>query len=230
VLDGFRQGDVIFDIGANAGDKTDVFLRLGARVVAVEPDEANQKILRERFVRYRLTQKRVTIVGKAVSDADAIETMWIDGPGSAVNTLNHKWVEILKNDKNRIEYPLDSLDFARKKEVETTTLDRLIITYGLPFFVKIDVEGYELKVLRGLQQALPYLSFEVNLPEFKREGLECIELLRSLAPDGTFNYAADCKYGLALDRWVDSGQISRTVKQCSDKSIEVFWKGTVARR
>src|SRR5579863_480002 len=86
LLNGFRRGDLIFDIGANVGDKTDAFLRLGARVVSVEPDDANQAVLQDRFLRYRVVPKRVAIVGKAVSDRSAIETMWIDGPGSAVNT------------------------------------------------------------------------------------------------------------------------------------------------
>jgi len=67
LLNGFRRGDLIFDVGANVGDKTDLFLRLGTRVVSIEPDEANQEVLRDRFLRYRLAPKRVVIVGKAVS-------------------------------------------------------------------------------------------------------------------------------------------------------------------
>src|SRR5438876_10172326 len=43
-LKGFRPGHLIFDVGANEGQKTDIFLRLGAKVVAVEPDERNQSI------------------------------------------------------------------------------------------------------------------------------------------------------------------------------------------
>jgi hypothetical protein len=39
-LYGFREGDLIFDVGANHGGQADIFLRLGARVVAVEPDES----------------------------------------------------------------------------------------------------------------------------------------------------------------------------------------------
>jgi FkbM family methyltransferase len=58
------------------------------------------------------------------------------------------------------------LEFARRKAVKTTTLEELILTHDLPFFVKIDVEGYEASVIRGLQRPVPFLSFEVNLPEF----------------------------------------------------------------
>ena len=64
----FRNGNIIFDIGANEGYKTDIFLRLGAKVVAVEPDEHNQRILKQNFLTYRLFKRPVTIIGKAISD------------------------------------------------------------------------------------------------------------------------------------------------------------------
>jgi hypothetical protein len=77
---GFHRGDLIFDVGANDGRKTDVFLRLGARVLAVEPDEHNQQVIREKFLTLRLARKPVVIVGKAVSDKVTTETM-VDRPG-----------------------------------------------------------------------------------------------------------------------------------------------------
>ena len=54
LLAGLRQGDQIFDIGANRGDKTEVFLKLGSRVVSVEPDDSCRAIVRDRFIHYRL--------------------------------------------------------------------------------------------------------------------------------------------------------------------------------
>jgi FkbM family methyltransferase len=221
LLKGFRQGDLIFDIGAHTGSKTATFLRLGARVVAVEPDEVNQVILEEQFLRYRLARRPVAIVRKAVSDGNAVETMWVDEPGSAMNTLSPKWVETLRGDAARFGH---RLEFAHRKEVETTTLEQLIVTYGLPFFVKIDVEGYEQNVLRGMHRAVPYLSFEVNLPEFRPEGLRCVELLGRLARDGEFNYAADCRRGLILQEWLGQQDFVEVLNRCADKSIEVFWK------
>src|SRR4051794_16219844 len=83
LLDGFRRGDLIFDIGANDGSKTDVFLRLGARVVAVDPDDHNQDAIRNRFIRYRLRPWPVVVIGAAVSDSISTATMFVDGPGSA---------------------------------------------------------------------------------------------------------------------------------------------------
>jgi FkbM family methyltransferase len=221
VLDGFRKGDLIFDIGANQGYKADIFLRIGARVVAVEPDETSQEILKQKFMKYRLKNKPLVIVSKAISDKSTTEKMWIDTPGGAKNTLSRKWAETLRNDDKRFGY---RLTFGKWQEVETISMEQLFAAYGLPFFVKIDVEGHEISVLRGLSQPVPYLSFEVNLPEFRREGLECIQVLASLAPDGRFNYTADCRRGLVLRPWASKADISLVVDSCPDDSIEVFWK------
>jgi 16S rRNA A1518/A1519 N6-dimethyltransferase RsmA/KsgA/DIM1 with predicted DNA glycosylase/AP lyase activity len=81
-LQGFKKGDLIFDVGANEGYKTDIFLRLGARVAAVESDDANQEILRQKFLRHRLTPKPVNIDERAVSENVAVKSMWIEAPGS----------------------------------------------------------------------------------------------------------------------------------------------------
>ena len=92
LLTGFQQQDLIIDVGANCGDKTGVFLRLGARVLAVEPDEANQERLTRRFLRHRFSKKPVIVVGKALSDRQTVETMWVDS-ALALNTFSRKWVE-----------------------------------------------------------------------------------------------------------------------------------------
>ena len=220
-LEGFQKGSVIFDIGANIGYKTDIFLRLGAKVIAVEPDEINQEVLRKRFRRNRLFPKPVSIEGKAVSDNVGMMTLWIDAPGSALNTLNPKWADELRSNDTRFGH---RFDFALEKTVETTTLDKLITRHGCPFYIKIDVEGHELNVLRGLKHHVPYLSFEVNLPGFKNEGLECIQILARIAADGEFNYAADCHHGLALEKWTPAMAFIQTFEQCKEPSVEIFWR------
>jgi len=223
-LTDLRPGDLIFDIGANEGFKTDLFLRLGARVIAIDPDETNQSILRDTFERFRLRRRSLVIVGKAVSDKSGLETMWIDGPGSAVNTLSQKWATTLKENKARQTNEHYGLDFSRQKTVETMTLEQLMSDHGVPIFIKIDVEGYELNVIRGLQRPVSYLSFEVNLPEFRSEGLQCVEVLGRLATTGQFNYAADCEQGMALDNWLNADAFLSVLKRCTESAIEVFWK------
>jgi FkbM family methyltransferase len=171
-----------------------------------------------------LRPKPVTIVGKAVSERETVERMWIDAPGSAKNTLSQKWVSTLRSDQARFGA---RLEFAAEKDVETTTLDHLIGLHGEPFFVKIDVEGFEPNVLRGLTRRVPYISFEVNLPEFNAEGTECIALLKRLDAAGRFNFAADMQ-GLALSQWLDADAFRDVFERCSESSIEVFWKAAAA--
>ena len=223
-LQGFRKNDLIFDIGANQGYKSDIFLRLGARVVAVDPDPANHKILRQRFRTYRLQKKPITIVGKALSDHEGVETMWVNEPGSAKNTLNVKWVETLRDDATRFG---SALRFEDKTKVATTTLEQLIAIYGRPFYIKVDVEGHESAVLSGLRSAVPYLSFEVNLPEFRKEGQQCIDLLHGVTLAGEFNYATEARNGLVLKEWMPRRAFLHVFESIAEPCIEVFWRSPV---
>lgn len=224
VLTGFKRGDRIFDIGANEGAKADLFLRLGAKVVCVEPDETCSRHLEERFLQLRIFPRPVTIVNEAISEEVGTHDMLIDGPGSAVNTMSPKWAESLKKNKATFTHEHCGLEFTRTRQVKTTTIDELIAKHGVPFFVKIDVEGHEISALRGLHRTVPYLSFEVNLPEFRPEGLECIRLLADLAPQGRFNYSPDTTDGLSLKEWVSADEISVALDRCRETSIEIFWK------
>jgi FkbM family methyltransferase len=169
---------------------------------------------------YRLRKKPIVVVDKAVSDNQGIETIWIDAPGSAKNSLSKKWVETLRKDDGRFG---QAFKFSRERRVETVTLENLIDTYGLPFFIKIDVEGYEANVLRGLRRPVRFVSFEVNLPEFRREGMECIEILDGLANRGRFNLTSDCRHGLAMDQWLGKNEFAEVFSNCTEKCVEVFW-------
>jgi FkbM family methyltransferase len=199
-----------------------MFLRLGATVVAVEPDERSQTILEQKFLTHRLKKMPLHIVAKAVSDRSSVTRMWVDAPGSAKNTLSEKWAAVLRNDENRFGH---RLGFDHSRTVETISMEGLIEAYGTPFFVKIDVEGHELKVLEGLKRSVPYLSFEVNLPEFRSEGIRSIEVLDALSVQGEFNYASDCRVGLAMKQWCRAQEFASVLNRCTDASIEVFWKG-----
>jgi FkbM family methyltransferase len=225
-LVGFRRNDLIFDIGANHGLKAEIFLKLGARVIAVDPDVSNQKTLTERFLALRLRKKPIVIVAKAVSARNGHETFWVSEPGFEINTLSAKWAETLGKDPARFGRIM--FEFREKRQVETITLEQMISTYGRPFYIKIDMEGYELNVLKGLQTAVPYLSFEVNLPYFRSEGEQCTARLREIAADGVFNCAVGGR--LMFSDWMSHDNFAKAFARSENLRLRFFGEPRFPRR
>ncbi len=181
--------DLIFDIGANDGHKTEAFLTICKKVVCCEPDDHNAAILRSRF---RNKTKRVVIEQLAISDRIGQETFYIHHTGSALNTLNPRWKETLEADQGNKWNEIISFS-QEEKTIQATTLDELIHKYGVPAFIKIDVEGSEKKVLAGLNQKISFLSFECLLPDFRDELQDCLAKVQLLDEKALFNIAAEEK-------------------------------------
>jgi hypothetical protein len=78
--------------------------------------------------------------------------------------------------------------------VTVTTLDDLINQYGKPALVKIDTEGFDHRVLRGLSQPIQHLLFEVhaNRPNDAADALERLDELGHyeyrMSPQETWHY------------------------------------------
>lgn len=173
---------LVFDVGANQGNKTALFNKLGSNVIAVEPDDLSYKLLVTRFK----SNDKVTVLHSAVSDTIGKAEFFLNEPGSAFNTLSVKWKESLE-DKTVNRWHTETT-FNNVTEVETITLDHLIKKYGKPSYIKIDVEGHELACIKGLTGKISVISVEANLPEFKDETLQIIEHLKNIDRNIRFNY------------------------------------------
>jgi FkbM family methyltransferase len=212
---------LIFDIGANDGHKTAAFLRLSDKVICCEPDKKNITILR---VRFRNQKKRVSIEDKALSDKEGSAKMHIHHPGSAFNTLSDKWVELLHQEGEQRWN--ESIKFTTNETVPTTTLDQLIKKYGKPDFIKIDVEGFEEHVLRGLSQPVPFISFETLVPDYRQELQNCLHIIDSLDKNAQYNFAANER--LVLPGYVTRLELEeRLAANKSGRSVEVVVKMAV---
>ena len=117
-----------------------------------------------------------------------------------------------------------TVPYSTQHVVEMTTLGSLITAHGIPRYIKIDVEGHEVHVLRGLPQPVPFVSFEAILPEFLTETRECMEMLGRLSPQGRFNYAVNCYAGLVLAAWLSGPEMGALLEGIGEKTVEVFWK------
>src|SRR5262245_12887857 len=82
------KGGLVFDIGANVGVYTELFLKLGARVVASEP---NPECIRT--LRAAMAADRVAIEPVALADAEGEATLFCCN-NSALSTLSPEWVKV----------------------------------------------------------------------------------------------------------------------------------------
>ena len=146
-----RPGDLVFDVGAHVGDRVAAFRRLGARVVAVEPQPALVTTLRLLYALDRKVAVEPVAVGR---DAGTVELkLNLDNP--TVSTASDDFVRAAAGAPG-----WEGQTWARTIRVPVTTLDALIARHGLPAFIKIDVEGFEAEVLAGLTRPAAGLSFE----------------------------------------------------------------------
>jgi hypothetical protein len=106
--------------------------------------------------------------------------------------------------------------WTRSEEVKTVSLNSLTKTYGTASFCKIDVEGYELNVIRGLSTAIPLISFEFT-PEYIQTAVAVIERLETLG-QYNYNYSLDGSMKLASDKWVSASEITRLLSRFSPES------------
>jgi FkbM family methyltransferase len=146
-----RAGDLVFDVGAHVGDRVGSFRRLGARVVAVEPQPPLVTTLK---LRYGLN-RNVTIEPAAIGRESGSVTLQLNIDNPTVSTASDAFVRAAEGAPG-----WENQAWTKTIEVPLTTLDALIERHGPPAFIKIDVEGFEAEALAGLSRPVKALSFE----------------------------------------------------------------------
>src|SRR3954453_1268646 len=146
-----HAGDLVFDVGAHVGDRVGAFRRLGAKVVAVEPQPALALTLSAIYGR----DKSVVLERKAVGRAAGEITLQVNVDNPTVTTASDAFVKAADG-----AIGWEGQRWGKSIRVPMTTLDALIAAHGRPAFIKIDVEGFEAEALAGLTQPVKALSFE----------------------------------------------------------------------
>jgi FkbM family methyltransferase len=199
----FQQ--LIFDIGANEGFLTQIFLEAGYKVVSVEPDPRNFGILQTRFG----SNPNVILVNAAVSSSDTPVNFYIDKQDKALGTVSAKWKDVRQS-------------IMTITTMLAVTLDQLIAEHGEPVFIKIDVEGYEEAVLKGLSKRVSLLSFEAILPLFLAETVNAINQVANVMPRAKFNFSQGDK--AIQDVAFTKDELKKAIQDV-DGTIEIFVVG-----
>lgn len=197
------QGDICFDVGANVGNRIQPLLNIGAKVVAIEPQQKCIEILKKTF------GERITLVTEGLGEQEGVKTFYISD-SSTISSFSEDWIEAVKD--NRFK----GHKWNKTESIKMTTLDALIKKYGQPVFIKIDVEGYELEVLKGLSSPVKYISFEYTVPEQTSKAIDCIEQIQKTG-DTIFNYSIGESMEFALPQWLNIEQMIEHVN--SDEFI-----------
>ncbi|WP_224815357.1 FkbM family methyltransferase [Hasllibacter sp. MH4015] len=199
------KGGLAFDIGAHLGDRTGSFLRLGARVVTVEPQPNMFRALQLLYGGC----KEASLLQSALGASAGEMTFYVNSANPTISTGSLALVDAARG---AIGWREQSWDDALR--VPVTTLETLIARHGMPDFTKIDVEGFELDVLRGLDRPLPALSFE--LTTIQREvALDCVARLLDLGRY-EFNFSLGEEHMLQHDAWLSPDAICHYISDLPD--------------
>ena len=117
-----------------------------------------------------------------------------------VSTVSERFIEGVSHAEEFRDVVWD-----REVPVAMTTLDRLIEKYGTPAFCKIDVEGAEADILRGLSSPLRLVAFEY-IPALPEIALEAIGLLEGLG-SYRFNRMVGERHRFANEEWQDAATV-----------------------
>jgi FkbM family methyltransferase len=193
-----RPDNLVFDIGAHVGDRVAAFRRLGARVVAVEPQPVLIKTLRLFYGR----DPKVTIEDAAVGRQSGFIELNLNIDNPTVSTASADFIAAAAQAPG-----WQGQAWSKSVRVRLTTVDVLIARHGMPAFIKIDVEGFEPEVLAGLGQPVQALSFEFTLIQ-RDIARACIERCTALSY-AQFNAVLGESQTLVHGDWIDADAITR---------------------
>lgn len=188
-----NKNSLIFDIGANVGVKSSVFSKLSKQVVAVEPNKKLANILNSRF-----KNSNVTVLNKGCSNSNLPLELMIP-QNHFQSTFSNQFISHKLNYKNEMNWD-------KKVLVECITLDQLIMKYGVPDYCKIDVEGFELAVIEGLNQRIGMISFELNFPTFFKDSILILKKLNKLGYK-EFNFSMGESLEFKNQSWMSEKEI-----------------------
>jgi FkbM family methyltransferase len=199
IFDFIQKGDLVFDVGANIGLKSKIFLEKGARVVAFEPQMECWGYL----LKMDLTLENIAL------DSTSEGGYLVESDLNTLSSMSDEFISAVH------EKRFPNVTWNKVVAVKTDTLDNMIKKHGKPKFIKIDVEGYELNVIHGLHQSIEYISVEFT-PELLDRTLNCLDYLK----EGVYNYGSRESSDYSFKEWVSKDTMVAFLKEIKDYEVE----------
>jgi FkbM family methyltransferase len=184
------------------GDRIGSFRRLGARVVAVEPQPLCLRALDALYG----DDDQVTLVGAACGAETGQVRLYVNSANPTVSTASPEFVRAADGAGG-----WEGQRWDRAVDVPMVTVDALVAEHGLPAFAKIDVEGFEDAVLAGLSRPVPALSFEFTTVE-RAVSLRCLERTTALGFHG-YDVSLGETLTLTFGRWVSAAEVAACLRE-----------------
>jgi FkbM family methyltransferase len=141
---------LIYDVGAHCGNDTGRYLELGYRVVAIEADPGLCSHLHRRFSR-EIAAGDLTVLNFGIAECDGELPFYLCSANSEWNSFDPNWA--CKHGTTSVE-----------ARIACRRFDSILTQYGVPRFLKVDIEGYDHLCLEALSadNAPEYVSFECD--------------------------------------------------------------------
>lgn len=211
---------LVFDVGMHQGEDTDYYLRLGYSVLGIEADPGLAEHCRIRFQDALATGRLKIVEGAIAPGTSGDRIKFFQSDNTVWGTTDTAWVQ--RND----------VKGAHATVLEVRRIDMLDVyqAHGIPYYMKIDVEGVDLYVLRTLANcaARPkFISLESDKVDFNNLRTE-IQVLQELGYTRFKAVQQDTIPGRnVLTRTIDGREYSHVFEPCSSgpfgDAIEQPW-------
>ncbi|WP_426415786.1 FkbM family methyltransferase [Aestuariirhabdus sp. LZHN29] len=215
---------IIYDVGLNTGQDTTYYLKKGFKVVAVEADPylCEQAIA---TFRDEISDGRLRVLNVGVSDN-------VGSMNFYVNEHSREWSSFYSSIAGRAGHQLTEI------QVPTDTLSNIINAHGVPYYLKIDIEGNDRVAVRSVldnDYPIPYISIEngsVMLKDLAAKGYDrfkfiqqnnvhklqqCMPALEGRYVDHQFEFGASGKFGEETEgEWLSYKEVFSHVSEVWD--------------
>tara|TARA_Y100001958_G_C21226905_1_gene552399 strand:- start:73 stop:840 length:768 start_codon:yes stop_codon:yes gene_type:complete len=192
------KNNLVFDIGANRGDKTHIFKKFTKKVISYEPETRMYKILKERF-----KNTNVLVSNNLISDKSGMVNFLSIKNHEAHSSIIKKSISTIKRRQKK-----DIIKLIKK----SSTLNQEIKKFGKPGYIKIDCEGAEFLILKKLNKKIKIISIEANLPLFYTETAKIVKNMEKKF-GSSFNLRINNEYEYYYKDLVDSSKLLKFLRK-----------------